>query len=798
MRTPTRPVALGLLFALGFTNSLFAQSRAEELALIFRPFETDHVTLSPDGRHLAYTERAGEKLDLVLRDLDANRLVRVPVGEARAEELSGAREKTPARLTFLQWATAERLVFNLNDRNIWSIKADGSGARRMADASDFAPPPKFDGPQATGGPGAAAAGPDAPGLPRPILETLQPTAQPVRVISLPRGDKYVYVEAVMQDRGLELEIKDAGANFGPGSAGGSALNYNRRQHAAPRGVVRVDVNTGRTKDWGEAEPRALAVLADQQGRPRVSMVRTSERSLAATYNYAAPGGKWTPLDELLGENQAAGFKVSPETQFGVRAVPLAFDYDPDLLYYAANTAGNMHGIYALDLKKRRRTDVAIETPVADFYDPAGPPASPLVFDHARRSLVGVRYTGAERATLWLDPELAGVQRTLTAALPGRTAEIVEWDDLRQRYLVLATSQSDPGTYYLFNAESRTLDECLQRAPWLPESARSRTISFGFVSPEGVPLSGYLTLPRSPRLPRAPLVALCHDGPWSRDQPGYNRWVQALASMGFAVVQVNYRGSSGFGQKHLQALREGPDTVPLADINAAVDWVIKSGRVNPKLVALMGEGYGGYLALRGMQLHPGRFRCAVTVNAPTDLAVWVNPATDAEAEASLGVAIADLPMGGAEPASNDDGRDGIGRSTVSRNLNPQRTPDDDVSTVGVLGRAAPTPLVYAAEQRRGFFGKDLARLRAISPASQPAAVKNPVMLIQADSAATFGGRQFTREVNQVGGTAHFLNLSEDEAADLPLARAALFQQVEGFLNEHIYNYSVKLGETVVLP
>jgi dipeptidyl aminopeptidase/acylaminoacyl peptidase len=782
----TGPIVFTLLFAVIMANPLPAQSRAEELALIFRPFETDQVTLSPDGRHLAYTERSGENLDLVIRDLDANKLVRVPVGEARALELSGAKEKTPARLTFLQWATTERLVFNLNDRNIWSIKADGSGAKRLADPTEFAPPPEFVGPLPTGE-FAATAGADAPGIPRPILDTLQPVDQPVRVITLPRGDKYVFVEAQMRDRGHDLRPQST--NTG---GGGSSFGYSANSNGNPRGVLRVDVNNGRIKDWGEAETRADYLLADQQGRPRVSRVSAGLRALESQFTYLdAKGGKWQPLDRLPA---AAGliFQFDPKLRLGARSVPLAFDYDPNVLYFASNVGRDTYGIYALDLKNQRRTDVAVETPSADFIDPTAAHPSPLVFDQARRSLVGVRYTGAERATAWLDPELAEVQDTLKRALPGRTAEILEWDDARTRYLAFASSHSDPGTYYLFHREDNRLDEIMARAPWLPDFARNRSISFGFVSPQGVPLTGYLTLPQRPRLKRAPLVALCHDGPWSRDLPGYNRWVQALASMGFAVVQVNYRGSTGFGQKHLHALREGPDTVALADITAAVDWVLKSNTVHPKLIALMGEGYGGYLALRGLQLHPDKFRCAVAVNAPTDLAAWVNPAT--EAEAGLGLAVS-APS---EHAFLPSGGESLERRSNSMERNPTLSPDDDPRNVGVLGRDAPHGRIFTAELRQAFFGSDLARLRKISPINQPELVRNPIMVIQSDRAATFGGRPFAEAVERNRITAVFLGLSQDEAADLPLARAALFQQVEGFLNEHIYNYSVKLGETVILP
>lgn len=793
MKSPPRFAVASVCLLLGTLSAVhsLAQSRAEELALIFRPFETDQVTLSPDGRHLAYTERHGEKLELVIRDLDANRLVRVPLAVARAEELSGANEKTPARLTFLQWATAERLVFNLNDRNVWSIKADGAGARRLADPTDFAPPPKFDGAQPMGEVAAAAGGADARGLPGPILDRLRESSQPIRVVALPRGDKYVYVEAAMKDRGDDVRIEVAGAIV----AGGSSVTHTPGQNGNPRGVLRVDVNTGRSRDWGEAEARADYLLADQQGRPRVSRVADGQRALEARFTYLDDKGQWQPLDRLSATTGLA-FRFDPQVRFGARSVPLAFDYNPDVLYFASNVGRDTYGVYALDLKRQRRTAVAIETPVADFIDPAAVHPSPLVFDSARRTLVGVRYTGAERATAWVDPALAEVQGILKTAFPGRTAEILEWDDARERYLVLASSHSDPGTYYLFHRKDNRLDEIMSRAPWLPEAARNRTISIGFVSPQGVTLTGYLTLPQRPRLKQAPLVVLCHDGPWSRDQPGYNRWVQALASMGFAVVQVNYRGSTGFGQKHLQALREGPDSVALADITAAVDWVLKTNTVHPKLVALMGEGYGGYLALRGLQLHPDKFRCAVAVNAPTDLAAWVNPAT--EAEAALGLAVADQPVAGFGAAELPASRRENMRESMSSDRNPTQSPDSSERSLGVLGRSGPAGRVFTAEMRQAFFGSDFARLRKISPALHPESVKNPVMLIQADQAATYGGRSFAQAVNRAGTTAVFTRLSEDQAADLPQARAALFQEVEGFLNEHIYNYSVKLGETVVLP
>lgn len=260
-------------------------------------------------------------------------------------------------------------------------------------------------------------------------------------------------------------------------------------------VLQVNVENDRTEEMGEVEPLADGVLTDQAGQPRIARLRRTTRSLLTDFLYrGSQGGQWRPMDQVLGPEHTLQFHFTPENFLGERSIPLGFDYDPDLLYFASNVGRDTYGIYALDLKKQARTAVAIETAAADFIDPTATSPQPLVFDPWRRALVGVRYTGAERATAWLDPELAEVQRTLKEALPGKIPEVLEWDDARQRFLVFAGSNTDPGVYYLFHRADRRLDEVLSRAPWLPESARNQTLSFGFRTPAGVDLTGYWDWP----------------------------------------------------------------------------------------------------------------------------------------------------------------------------------------------------------------------------------------------------------------------------------------------------------------
>lgn len=571
----------------------------DDLAQIFRPFEGEQITLSPDGRHVAYTERTGEELFLVLRDLEKNTRTRVPVAAAKAEELSGAREKTPASLTFLRWATADRLVFNLNRQNVWSIRADGSNARRLADPRDFQDlsplqtsffaPPQL--------------------VPSVFAAVNLPDNQPVNVVALPRNDRYVYVEAVMR----------AYLSVFPG---------NRSLFGAPpRVVFRINIENGHSDPWGEVEARANDVMTDQQGHPRIATLRPTLKSLETDFIHAAPEqSRWTTLDELLGRRLLLVFHDSPDIHLGERSVPLGFDFDHLRLYFASNVGRDTFGVYAVDTKTWQRTAVAVETPIADLVDALSgdTPGDALVFDRSRQRLAGIRYLGTERATLWLDPELAKVQRTVAAALSGQSVELREWDETHSNFLVFAAANGEPGAFYLFHRQTNVLDLLAECAPWMPPGGRNPSASFAIRTAAKVNLTGYITVGRNPRLKKSPLIVLLHDGPWSRDLPGYNREAQALASLGFAVLQVNYRGSAGFGRQHLDALRGGPDAAPLEDALAAVDREIDAGTVDRRFVAIMGTGYGGYLALRALQLHPTRFRCAVAIDAPADLRTWVNP------------------------------------------------------------------------------------------------------------------------------------------------------------------------------
>jgi dipeptidyl aminopeptidase/acylaminoacyl peptidase len=149
-------------------------------------------------------------------------------------------------------------------------------------------------------------------------------------------------------------------------------------------------------------------------------------------------------------------------------------------------------------------------------------------------------------------------------------------------------------------------------------------SLAFKAADGTALSGYLTLPNGRTAKGLPLIVFPHGGPAARDEPGFGWWSQAMASRGYAVLQVNYRGSDGFGTAFLEAGYGQWGRKMQTDLSDGVRYLATEGTIDPKRVCIVGASYGGYAALAGATLDPGVYRCAVSVAGISDMrqfAAW---------------------------------------------------------------------------------------------------------------------------------------------------------------------------------
>jgi dipeptidyl aminopeptidase/acylaminoacyl peptidase len=275
---------------------------------------------------------------------------------------------------------------------------------------------------------------------------------------------------------------------------------------------------------------------------------------------------------------------------------------------------------------------------------------------------------------------------------------------------------------------------------MPTEAEGAATPFDFTSAAGVHLRGMLTMPRQSRTSPPPLVVYCRDLPGRRTPIGVNREVQALSGMGFAVVQVDYRGVAGLGARHRDAVKAAFDLIPIADVRATVTWLSALQKINPRRVAVVGQGFGGFVALRAAQLHPQEFRCAVSINAPTDPGRWVR-----------------------EPRMSADGR---------------TLPSLDL------------------ELRRAFFDGDHAQLAAMAVTKHLEALVRPVFVIQDADKRDLWESQGTRlrdALARRGAQSEYLEVTNDFTRGEPEARARVFARIGEFLNENIYDFGVNVGE-----
>jgi dipeptidyl aminopeptidase/acylaminoacyl peptidase len=191
-----------------------------------------------------------------------------------------------------------------------------------------------------------------------------------------------------------------------------------------------------------------------------------------------------------------------------------------------------------------------------------------------------------------------------------------------RFVVHSGGDRTMGAYWLLDAERSTLEHLFPVSPWLDEAAMAEMRSIRYTSRDGLAIRGYLTVPAGQEPRGLPLVVNPHGGPWARDVWGFNPEVQFLASRGYAVLQMNFRGSAGFGRRFLEASFGQWGLTMQDDVTDGVRWAIEQGIADPARVAIYGGSYGGYAALSGLTKTPELYACGVSYVGVSNLFTWM--------------------------------------------------------------------------------------------------------------------------------------------------------------------------------
>lgn len=245
--------------------------------------------------------------------------------------------------------------------------------------------------------------------------------------------------------------------------------------------------------------------------------------------------------------------------------------------------------------------------------------APALIRHRKTGeLLAVRYLGERQDIRVLDPDFAPVLEKLQELSDGDLAEI-SCDENGNRWVVSFTHDRDPGVTYFYDHEKGESRQLFRPYPHLDPATLAPMTPVTIASRDGLSLHSYLTLPVGVEPARLPLVLVVHGGPWHRDSWGFDPSVQLLANRGYAVLQVNFRGSTGYGKAFTKAAIGEFAGKMHDDLIDAVDWAVKQGYADPSRVAIFGGSYGGYSALVGVTFTPDVFAAAIDYVGISNLA-----------------------------------------------------------------------------------------------------------------------------------------------------------------------------------
>jgi dipeptidyl aminopeptidase/acylaminoacyl peptidase len=246
-----------------------------------------------------------------------------------------------------------------------------------------------------------------------------------------------------------------------------------------------------------------------------------------------------------------------------------------------------------------------------------------LFSEATGELIGTSYQDERTRRYFKDKSVEADYKWLEAKLPGKEISLGSRTDDERMWLVTASADVEPGEAYLFDRKTRVLTAQYRIREKLPREALAAMRAIRYTSSDGLEIPAYLTLPKGSPGKGLPTLVVPHGGPWSRDHWGYNPMAQFFANRGYAVLMPNFRGSTGYGKKYLNAGNGEWGRKMQDDLTWGVQYLVKEGISDPKRIAIMGGSYGGYSALAGITLTPDLYRAAVDVSGPSNLMTLLN-------------------------------------------------------------------------------------------------------------------------------------------------------------------------------
>lgn len=308
-------------------------------------------------------------------------------------------------------------------------------------------------------------------------------------------------------------------------------------------------------------------------------------------HYKTPAGKsWTKLDLAKGKKEVT-------TRFGGNSK------DPEIVYILSNHDASTVGLFTLNLRSGSLKKIYRNERV----DVLGR------IENSDRETIGFTLMPDYPEVIWVekDDSITQVYKGLKQAFPGQNLRIFNYTENKDKMLFSVSSDRNPGSFYLVNLSTNKISPIVEAQSWINPEDMAEMKPISLKARDGVELHGYLTLPKGKEAKNLPLVVNPHGGPHGpRDMWGFNQEIQLLANRGYAVLQINFRGSGGYGmdfQKsgYMKWGREMQD-----DVTDATLWAVEQGYADKDRLCIYGGSYGGYATLQGLVREPDLYKCGI--------------------------------------------------------------------------------------------------------------------------------------------------------------------------------------------
>ncbi|NLJ48220.1 MAG: S9 family peptidase [Candidatus Atribacteria bacterium] len=350
-------------------------------------------------------------------------------------------------------------------------------------------------------------------------------------------------------------------------------------------AYRINIETGEMKIIAENPGNVVGWLTDHNGWLRVAI--TSD-------------GVNTSI--LYRENESQSFENILTTDFKETLTPFFFTYDNKNLYALSNLGRDKTALVVFDPKTKKENELIYENPDVDVNS--------VLASDKKKKLTAVTYITDKLQYYFFDEDTKAIFQDLSKKIPGYELVVTSSNRDENRFIIRSYSDKSLGAYYLYDYEKNEIKKIVDVSPWIQEENMADMKPVSYPSRDGFIIHGYLTLPRGIEPKNLPVIINPHGGPWYRDSWGYNAEVQFLANRGYAVLQMNFRGSTGYGRKFWEAGFKQWGKKMQDDITDGVVWLINQGIADPKRIGIYGGSYGGYATLAGITLTPDLYAAAV--------------------------------------------------------------------------------------------------------------------------------------------------------------------------------------------